>query len=303
MKRKGWLPPILVFLICLTCLLWYQNSQHATFLASTSDLPQLPWSKEVSDITKVEITLSDKTISVNRQENNWVITAPLASNANNTYVYDVISMFNNPTFNTTVETTITDLKLYGVDDFSKSITLFDTKGNAYEVICGKEADASSYYVYVPIAHSIYTMDKKAFDTISLNLTDWRDKNYLYFNPDSTSKIVIGINGMAHTILKENINNKAVFTSDTLLVEQVDNLLLFLKTSKVQDFVIDHAPLHIIKAYQLDNPTIRLNIYSDSGKVTSLSISSSASNGNVFYVMLSGSNNIFTIPYFTFNLSK
>lgn len=296
MKRKGWFIPILVFFISTWVLIMYNQSTREPSLAQTSDLAQLPWDKESSEIQKIVFSSHSSVIEATRNQNNWFITKPTESIADPTYIYNIISQFVSPGVIHTIETDVTDPSSYGIYEYSPSITLYDLNNIEYKLIAGNSADETTYYTYSPLTKCIYTIKKEIFDFVSTDLSYWRSKDYLSFSPQDTSKINISLEGSMHTLLPSIDQEGIHFYSETLSSDKVNSIIAFLSTSKVENFIIDGAPSHIASSYGFDTPPISLTIYDQSGG--SKSFAFALPHDKPFYYALDkNTNNIYKVPLF------
>lgn len=299
LKRKGWLTPILVFIICISFLLSYQAKQGGSSLARTIETPLSPWNIGIAHITKIEFNDSSKSITALFSEDTWQILTPTSMAADSTYIYGILSNFTSPKLIEEVETHVTNLAPYGIDKFSKSILLYDSDANKYELICGKEASASTYYVYAPSTASIYTMHKDAFDSLSHNLSLWRDKNYLHFDAAQTAKIQLTLPNETIVITRTAKDDAVTFTSDALSSTEIERLLNFLQSTRVTNFITDNASDSVIQNYGLHQPSATLSIWDLNHTVTSFSMAPHLDQPGQSYILMKDSKNIFSVNAFKF----
>ena len=294
MKRKGWFIPILVFFICTWLLIVYQKSTSEPYLAQTSNLAQLPWDKESTEIKKVVFSSQSSVITAERIQNDWVLTEPLEVMADATYVYNVISRFVSPGLIHTVESEVEDPTAFGIYEYSPSISLYDAYNTEYQLIAGDAADETTYYAYSPLTKCIYTIKKEIFDYVSTDLALWRNKDYLGFSKQQPTKIVLSQKGVLHTLLPSP--NQQNYTSDTLSHEQITNIMSFLSSSKVVNFIMDQAPENIISSYGFNKPDFIFTLYQASGETQSFAFKLSE-DSLAYYVLDQTSHNIYKVPFF------
>lgn len=296
MKRKGWFIPILVFFISTWILIMYNQSTREPSLAQTSDLAQLPWDKESSEIQKIAFSAHSSFIEATRNQNNWFITEPTESMADPTYIYNIISQFVSPGVIHTIETNVTDPSSYGIYEYSPSITLYDLNNVEYKLIAGNSADETTYYTYSPLTQCIYTIKKEIFDFVSTDLSYWRSKDYLNFSAQDTAKINISFEGRMHTIVSSTGEDGIHFSSETLSSDKVNSIIAFLSTSKVETFIMDQASSHIISSYGFDTPSLLLTIYEHSGVSKSFAFTF-PQDKPLYYALDKSNNNIYKVPLF------
>lgn len=297
MKRKGWFIPILVFFICTWILIIYEQSTNEPYLAQTSSLAQLPWDKEISDIETIHFTSHASSFTAKRIDSNWFITSPIQSVADSTYIYDVISKFVSPGLIHTIETQVEDPSSYGIYDYSPTLSLVDKNGAQYTLIAGNSADETTYYTYSPLTQCIYTINKSVFDFLSTDPAKWRSKNYIHFNQDTTSKIELVTPTRTYTVSLSTPSGTSSFVSEDLTPRDLDNFITFLASSKVEQFIIDGAPDHIILSYGFNQPDIKLKIYSQTGTCQTFYFVK-LPNSIYYYVLDLSNNNIYKVQLMT-----
>lgn len=303
MIKRGWVTPILVSIICIVILLSYQSKQLGQSHARHSNLPQIPWEKELTDIAELHITSGSQTISIKREGASWLMTSPVKSYVDATYLYDALSFILKPPISSTIASPVTDFKSFGIDTYSKSISLIDNEGKKYELICGSESDVSSYYTLEPLSHTIYTIDKNAFDKMSTVVDDWREKRYIQYTPDTLATIKLKVGTQEHLITPTIIHDKTEFTSPTLSQPFITELQGFLKTSRISQFIVDHASPEIINSYGFDAPTFSLVLIDQQGTKQIFDFKIGHTNSQSCYVLDRNSQNIYTIPYFELSRLK
>lgn len=303
MIKRGWVTPILVSIICIVILLSYQSKQLGQSHARHSNLPQIPWEKELTEISELHIVSGGQTISIKRDDASWIMTSPVTSYVDATYLYDALSFVLKPPISSTIASPATDIKSFGIDAYSKSVSLIDNEGKKYELICGSEADQSSYYAFEPLSHTIYTIDKNAFDKMSTVVDDWREKRYIHYNPDTLATIKFKWENQEHLVTKTIIHDQPTFTSPTLSTDFVTELQSFLKTTRIEQFIVDDASPELIKSYGFDAPTFSLVLIDENGIKQIFDFRRGDTNSKSCYVLDRSSNNIYTIPYFELSRLK
>lgn len=297
MKRKGWFIPILVFFVCTWFLIMYEQSTNEPYLAQTSNLAQLPWDKEISDIQEIHFTNHSSSFTAKRIDDEWSITNPIQSVADSTYIYDVISKFVSPGLIHTIETGVDDPSAYGIYDYSPTISLIDQNGAEYTLIAGNSADETTYYAYSPLTKCIYTIKKDIFDFLSTDLSKWRSKDYINFNKETTSKVEFITPTKTYTLFPPSETGSSSFISEDLTPREVDSFITFLSSSKIEQFIMDQAPSNIILSYGFDNPHMKLKIYDKAGSSKTFSFVK-IPNSIYYYVLDPLNDNIYKVQLLT-----
>ena len=301
MKRKGWLVPIIVFLISIIFLFSYQQKQEVVSFADTTNLPPILWSEKSTHIVKVSFASTGKVIEAVRDEDNWKLSTSDNRKADALYIYNVMTPILEPLFEQVIEASHTDLTQYGIDDIASRITLYDADGHDYQIIKGKAFDEKSDYVYAPSTDTIYTMNHSAFSNISTNPNDWSSKELLSFEFANVEKINLTYKGHGATLIPITTERRVTLTSEELDERLANEFMNFLQTTKIQSFITEDANEHVLSVYGFNSPLLKCTIQLKTGETLSLTIGNVNEAENICYTQVNNSPTIVTIPYF--NLSQ
>ena len=301
MKRKGWLVPIVVFLISIIFLFSYQQKQEVVSFADTTNLPPIIWSEKSTDIVKVTYEAAGKVTEAVREEDTWSLSTSNNRKADALYIYNVITPFLEPLFEQVVEVSPSDLTNYGIDDMASSITLYDEAGHEYKLLKGKAFSEKSDYVYAPLTDTVYTMSNTAFGSISTNSNDWGSKELLNFELTNVKKINLTYKGHAATLMPTITENGIALASEELDNRLANEFMNFLQTAKIQSFITEEANEHVLSVYGFNAPLLKCTIHLKTGDTLSLTIGNVNEEENICYTQVNGRPEIVGIPYF--NLSQ
>lgn len=295
LKRKGWFIPVLVFFTCIISLVFYQNNRNHQVLATTSESSPILWQENITDINKLMFSQGNIKITAIRLEDAWhVLDNKNVYEADSVYIYNILSGFVSPKLNSLVEPNPKDTSLYGITNYSRKISLYDSDDNQYEIVCGDSFDENHYYVL--INNNIYTLSKESFDIMDQNIFVWRNKNILSFNQSDYSKIYISYNNTLHTLIPSKENGASTWKCDTLDPNTIEDVLTYLKGLRVDHFLIDNPDQTLVYKYGLSQPSVKFTLYKKDGKVVTLSFGEISKKDNLIYAMLSSGSTIFTLPY-------
>lgn len=300
MKRKGWLVPILVFVLSFSILFFYQKSQDTVSLATTTELAPILWSKAATDISKVTYSNGSKQIEATRQNDKWVLSNLNNKYADDLYIYSILENFIQPVFEKVIEINPTALTKYGIDEDCPTLTLYDLDGNEYTLIKGDALDTLTDYVYAPLSNTVYSMQNIKFARLTSNETDWLNKQLLDFNLSDVTKISFSYKSIQATLTPSLVDNEIVFTSNNINDSLTAEFVHFLQTSKIEQFITDNAPDHVLNVYGFSAPSLKCMIYLNTGDTLSLTIGNISEDENICYAIINDSNNIVAIPFFDFS---
>lgn len=300
MKRKGWLVPILVFFLSFSVLFFYQKSQNTVSLANTTELPPILWSKTPADMNKVIYSDGSKEITIIRQDDKWILSNLNNKYADDLYIYSILENFSQPIFEEVIEIAPVDLTKYGISESCSKLTLYDNEGNEYTLIKGNSINSLTDYVYAPLSNTVYSMKATHFSGLTSNETDWLNKQLLNFDLADVTKISFSYKSIQATLTPSVVNNEIIFTSNNINDSLAAEFVHFLQSSKIQQFITDNAPDHVLNVYGFSTPSLKCTIYLNSGTTLSLVIGNINEDENICYATVNGSNNIVAIPYFDFS---
>lgn len=301
MKRKGWVIPILVFIISFSGLFFYQRTQNTVSLASTTELPPVLWSKSPSSINKITYSLGSKQITATLENQSWILSDFNNKKADDLYIYDILGRFTEPIFNQVIQVSPSDLSTYGIDESSPTLSLYDNEGHEYTLQKGNAIDNTSDYVYAPLSDTVYSMDVSAFSDLKVCESEWLNKQLLSFDRKDVTKISFSYKSLQAVLTPTtSASHEITFTSnninDTLSAEFVH----FLETSRIEQFISDNANAHVLNVYGFSNPSLKCTIYLTTGNTITLTIGNINESENICYAMINQSNSIVSIPYFDFS---
>ncbi|WP_054742088.1 DUF4340 domain-containing protein [Cellulosilyticum ruminicola] len=307
MKRKGWLIPILVFVVSFVCLIFYQQRQDSTAFADTTNMTPILWSKSAADITKVVYKHSGQQLTADRKNDKWFISEPIQAQGDALYIYNVISAFKEPLFEEVIETSPTNLELYGINKRSSSITMYDNEGNEYILVKGNTINSLTDYVYAPLSDTVYTISHSAFTALKTDVNSWRNKDLLNFSEDTIKKIKLTLGGQTHIITPEYAGTEPqtqlFFKAQNLNTATVTNFISYLSSSKIQKFITNNPDAAILDAYGFNKPSLKITITLNDGSTSSLTMGNVIKDENICYIKRDDSNSIFGITYFDLSQLK
>lgn len=301
MNRKGWIIPILVFIISFSALFFYQKNQNSISLATAAELPPILWSKSPSNINKITYSYGNKTITATRDGQSWILPDYNNIQADDLYIYNILDSFTAPIFDQVIEISPKDLTIYGIDDSCPTLTLYDTENNKYSLMKGNSIDGLLDYVYAPLSDTVYSMKASTFSTVDISEVEWLNKQLLNFDLKNVTKISFSYKSLEANLTPTGLeDDKIVFTSPNINDSLATEFVHFLETSKIEQFITDSANEHVLDVYGFNNPSLRCTIYLNDGSTLSLTIGNINTEENLCYAMVNNNNRIVAIPYFDFS---
>lgn len=302
MNKKSWLVPIMVFILSLSALIFYQKGHDNISLATTLDITPNVWSLSSTDIRKVGY--GDKGVWQAAVKENGVWTLPYNDNklADELYIYSIIGNFAQPALEVVDTHADADLEKYGITESSSTVILYDNNGEEYALIRGNSASSTTTYVYCKLNHTVYTIPSNVFDGLDSSESTWRSKQLFECNFDNISKISFAYKSIHATLLSQTSDNENItFVSEDINDDLANEFVHFLQTSKIEQFITDDADAHVKEVYGFNTPALKCTIYTNDGNTFSLVIGAINKDENICYASINNSNNIVAIPYFDFSI--
>lgn len=296
MYKKSWTIPILVLLLCSCLLINYQESNLSSTYAINLPAAAMPVHYTVSDIISIQVAWPDQTITAHRTKSDWSLSEPVTMRGDVSFIYDMIRRFLSPGNLVVVEEDVTDLERFGITDKSLTVTLEDRTHTIYEFVQGNMTPSGEYYVYIPASNSLHTVPAETFNTISYNPLAWYDKDYIQFDPTTTTQITFYDGVTHHTLTPFTTDEGLRFASPTLSEREVSTCLNFLSTSRALSYIVDDASPQVIANYGLADMPLHITLDDAKGRHT-FYISDFATDSNVYYVLIESTGTLIAIPPF------
>ncbi len=226
-----------VLLAALSGLIWWAK-RHPESTPAANAAPAAPKLADVPEkqIQQIEITKKGTpTVTLQRENGKWAITAPEPLAADEDAVTTVVSSFSPMNADTVVENNPRDLGIFGLKTPSLTVDVKENNGKSQEMFFGDDVPAGSL-VYARLAGSpkVYTVSSSVKTSLDKSLNDLRDKRLLTFDSNHLTRIEV-VSGKSDVEFGKNNNNEwqivkpQPYRADSF---QVDELLRKLTDAKM-----------------------------------------------------------------------
>jgi len=214
----------------------------------------------------------DTTAVYQREGDQWIITSPVRTGADQNAVESNLSAFLEAEKNRTIATELTDLRPYGLDrpNIEVHITYNDTARKVL-LVGNENPTGSNVYTKLMESDSIYTSGTNLATEGERTLYDLRDKSILDFEQNAISRVVVSRqNGNDIVMNKVGPNWRMQVPQVAVQSSQVTGMLRSLTNGEAQEFFAE-VPDNLDE-YGLNTPQYTVSLFSnDTSRVAALQI--------------------------------
>ena len=242
---------ILIVLIAIACLAGAFNRDF-----STVDVPQIQISSD--DLEQVQLTLSEQTVVMNKQESVWRLTEPIMSATDSITVAQFINSLADVELESVVSANPERYEQYGVDSSGIRVTANWSDQSRTIFVGDRGPDYQSVYVRIDDDPRVFLTSSSL--TVHDELDRWRDKKIIslpYLNvmsvsvvaPESSYDVTIDANGW-----QVNENGNVVPADSAAVVRWLQRF-----SPMRADGFLDDIPTTFVDAQATHRVTFRTNV--------------------------------------------
>ncbi|HMF78746.1 MAG TPA: DUF4340 domain-containing protein [Bryobacteraceae bacterium] len=226
-----------VILAALSGAVWY-TKKHPPSSTPSAPAVSSPTLVNIADasITGVNIVRKDgTTLTLERKNGKWVITAPTPFPADQDAVASLTSSVSPATADSVVDEKPADLVQYGLSQPSVIVTIHGKNGKSDRITFGDDIPAGSLvYARVNADPKVYAVSASVRDSLTKKLSDLRDKRLLTFDSNQLTSIELGSAKLTVAFGKNNQNEWAIVKPQPYRADnfQVEELLRKLTDAKM-----------------------------------------------------------------------
>ena len=253
MKQKQ-LTILLGILIVLIAIAYLAGAFNRDF--STVDVPQIQISSD--DLEQVQLTLSEQTVVMNKQESVWRLTEPIMSATDSITVAQFINSLADVELESVVSANPERYEQYGVDSSGIRVTANWSDQSRTIFVGDRGPDYQSVYVRIDDDPRVFLTSSSL--TVHDELDRWRDKKIIslpYLNvmsvsvvaPESSYDVTIDANGW-----QVNENGNVVPADSAAVVRWLQRF-----SPMRADGFLDDIPTTFVDAQATHRVTFRTNV--------------------------------------------
>lgn len=247
-------------------------------------------------VTKVAIQTPARSLVVEKQGENWQMTAPRPAPADADAVQPMLDQIKNLRIEK-FEAAGADLARYGLAKPRLTVTLTGSGGEKGLRLGKETADGKNVYAARQGEQEVFQLAKVALDDLSKKPGDLRDKTLLSFKRDDATGITITTPGQTLELTRSGNEWKVAKPAIPQVKEDKLSALLFTLEVVKGSQVVEEKPADLAK-YGLAQPQVRVRVALPKGP-QELLIGKQAG-ANEYYARTSSQEAVFTVPDFTVN---
>jgi len=216
-----------------------------------------------NDIVELRIAGKDEeAIVCKKSEDEWTIEAPIKVEANSTAIDGVAKDLADAESQRTVDEEAKDLKPYGLDE--PSLTISALKQNEEKpsvLLVGNENPTKTgYYVSREGENTVLLVSSYTKGTLDKKLSDLREKTIIKMEQDDVKALDVALDDESASMEKDSEDNwkLAEPVKATADKEKVNKIITELRNAKVKEF-IEEEPADLSE-YGLDEPKAMVTVY-------------------------------------------
>ncbi|MFH1230224.1 MAG: DUF4340 domain-containing protein [Planctomycetota bacterium] len=197
------------------------------------------------DINNLKLVYPDKTIEVQKKNDEWYIAQPISEKVDQTKVRDLLSNLSTLSVATFLVDNETDIKKYGLDKPLLKVIIPDPKeaNKSETILIGEEMEKDKNVAAKEGIQTIVTINKSSIDKIMLELDDLRNRKILDLETAKLKNIRMDSNRKEVFYLEKDKDNKWQFTYPAMTVTNnapadVDSFIDKLNNTLIEQFVAD-----------------------------------------------------------------
>jgi hypothetical protein len=232
------------------------------------------------DATGVTLTYSDREIALEKTEQGWRLTKPVAAGADDVTVKNLLRAIADAEAKKTIDDPPADLAPFGLT--TPTVTVVVTaKGQPLPALKVGKTTAVSNSTYVQRADQakIYLTDAGFSSSMDKQPKDLRDKKIVEFKDDDITRIALrnaqGAIAMAKKDSVWSIEQPGTYKADSNAVRA---LLSTVRNLRATDFANDAPAAADMAAYGLDNPERELVLRTGEGAAVTLMVGKESEEG-------------------------
>jgi Domain of unknown function (DUF4340) len=225
------------------------------------------------DVTGLQVTFPDRTITLERHGDAWTLTQPIVAPADATQVRSLVSALTGAKIDKTLDDLPGDLGDFGLAPPDPVVRLTVGTAPPVELRIGRTtAIGSKTYVQVGDEKRVHLTHANLRPSLDKQPKDLRDKQLLDFQTDDVTRVVIGGHERESVTLQLTKPNTWVVEPGDLPADlaEVRSYLSSLRSARAVDFV-DDAPADLA-TYGLDHPRLSIAVHANEADTANATLS-------------------------------
>jgi hypothetical protein len=213
------------------------------------------------DVTGLQLTFADRTITLERDGDDWRLTQPIVAPADATQVRSLVSALTGAKVAKTLDDLPDDLGDFGLATPDPIVRLTVGDAAPVELRIGRTTTiGSKTYVQVGGEQRVRLTQSNLRPSLDKQAKDLRDKQLVEFETDDVTRVVIGGSERESVTVQLEGPDTWILRPGDLPADlaEVRSYLSSLRAARALDFV--DAATGDLKAYGLDQPRLRIAVH-------------------------------------------
>ena len=199
-----------------------------------------------NDIANLKFIYPNQTIELQKADMEWRIIHPVADNADQNKIRDILAQIGTMRISVFVADNETRLANYGLDKPALKVVVTDPKDpkKSETLLVGQEMEKGKFLATKEGTQTIFTIDKNYYDVLTTPLEAMRDKKVFNLTAADVNRIEIKSNRNTVVSLDKNTSDKKwqfVYPSMTITgyaPSDVESFIDKLNNSQIEQFTAD-----------------------------------------------------------------
>jgi hypothetical protein len=217
-------------------VVWWSNKKQAAATKSPADTSTKILSIPEADFQEIRIKkLTGEVLDLKKENGKWAITQPAPLAADQDAVGSMVSTLATLNADKVVDEKAADLKPYGLDNPTLTVTVTKKDGKTAELLVGDDTPTGSgSYVKLPNDPRVFTIATFAKSSLDKRPDDLRDKRLLTFDSEKLTRVELAAKGQPVEFGKNSTNEWQIVKPRPLRADNsaVDTLVNKLKDAKM-----------------------------------------------------------------------
>lgn len=242
------------------------------------------------DIKGLKLNTENGLVSLDKQEEHWKLTAPVAGDAEESPVNTLLSDLTSAKATEIVSDSADDLAKYGLDKAKVGVTALLTSGGERVLSIGSKVD-EQYYAKASDRPQIFKVDKAFYDKLNVKLADLRSKDILKVNQDEVTRVQLKNPNFSLVVEPDKDHNKWLIKEPADKKDQEASAFkIFTPMQSKAEEVLDKTAPTI--AAKLAKPAVVMTVSFKNGKTSTVRFS--AADGDSAYARVDGNPAVYKV---------
>ncbi len=258
---------------------------------------------ESESVTGLNIKTADASISLQRIDSTWRITAPLDLEANESAVVNIVNRLQTTDYDRLIAETPDDLGRFGLADPEVEVTIELDDGSAHSLALGDGTPVgSNLFVRHGEGEAVYTTAAGLEDAVNKSLFDLRNRSIMAFDEQEVTRLELTTANLEASMQRQPALSDGIarWKLDGPIEARADAdaigaYLTQLRNDEALAYPSESIEDEDLSIYGLDTPQLTVRIWTNDDSTISLEIGNESEEPAGYYARRIGSGAVFVVP--------